>query len=781
MTRSRTTPLVLALALTLVLAPLTVPDAEAAPPQATGWGSLELEGQPTGLGFLDAGYLVVATSDAGGAPQSAPADCNAGDGEDADLYLIPFPNGTTCAQSQDTGAPTGQEGILAMDTAFRGGRAVVGLPTSLFTSVNLAAYDLEDGQLTRTQETSVNGDILHVATDTTGSRTIVAAADGGSYRLTVHDADLVQTATYTLQGQPRDIALSSDGRWAAAGGNFSQGNTSFGYVTLFDLSKGPGDNPVLDQQIRQAEKGVVGSVAVSLGGQLALGTAGGQVQHFAAPTASSPVAREAKLGNATARVDISPDGSHVLVGADRSLALYDASPEALDRSFRLALNTTVGSVAYRSPYLYALGDTITAVTFDGQALWQQAGGDLSAVNATGLGLAGASGQPAGAVGGQQRTAVTGAQVHANLTVAQDTTPTVPPGDIGEINITFQNTGAAILNLTLDADPPAGVSVETAPDHLELLPGATSTMTALVEVGPTAQAGETRVPVRVLSTPATDATTNLTFTVGTATAIDLRLEPGTPSQRSVVQGQNTSVALVLENKGNTEATVDLEANQFPDGGPAWPIEIQPHPPVTIAPGSVTTLLLQIEVPQDAADGTVNRIVARATTQGGAAATGFTFTVNPFEALDIEPRLRTKLIAPGGDAAYDFTLQNLGSVASNVTLTVQAIDDDGNPYVPGGWSISSQPTSLQIPAGAERRIQVNIAGPPDASDGDRLRTRLIVQTDEGTQATSLAYAVVDTSLAEDPPEDPKREPLGLLAPLLALGLAAAAGRWRRARRP
>ncbi len=781
MTQPWITPLVPALALALLLAPLTLPTAEAAPPNDTEWGSLSLEGLPTDLGFLDAGYVVVATSNGGGAPQSAPADCNAGDGEDADLYLIPFPNGTTCAQAMDTGEPTGQEGVLAMDTAPAGDRAIVGLPTGLFTSVNLAAYDLEGGALTRNQETSVNGDVQDLATDATGDRTIVALADDGSHRLTVHNADLTQTASFTLKGQPGDLALSSDGRWAAVGGNFTQGNTTFGYVTLFDLSEGSADNPVLDKEIRQAESGAVASVAVSLDGQLALGTVAGAIQHYADPTTNDPVARDATVANGTAWVDISPDGGHLLAGAERTLALYNASAQGLDRAFRLSLNATATGVAYRAPYLYAISDTLTAVTLEGQALWQQTGGQIAAINATGLGLAAASGEPAGTAG-QDRTTVTGAHVHADLTLAptEGTDPTIPPGDIGEINLTLQNTGAAILNVSLVADPPTGVTVETLPSAQRLLPGTTSQATLLVRVGPAANAGTAEIPVTVESHPRTDTMTNATFIVGTATDITLRTDPGTPADRSVVQGQNTSIALVLENDGNTEATVDLEANQFPSRGPVWPLAIQPLPPVTVAPGSVTTLLIQIQVPEDAPDGAVNRIVARATTEGGASATGVTFTVNPFEALDITPRLKTKLIAPGGDATYSFELENLGTVASNLTLAVQAIDDEGQAYVPGGWSVSAQPSSFQLDAGAERIIEVNIAGPPDASDGDRLRTRLVAQTDEGTQATSLAFAVVDTSLAEDPSEEPRREPLGLIAPLIALGLAATARRWGHDRR-
>lgn len=780
MTPPRITLFVPVLALALVLAPLTVPQAEAAPPDETEWGSLTLEGLPTDVGFLDAGYVVVATSDGGDAPQSGAADCNAG-GDDADLYLIPFPNGTTCAQAMDTGDPAGQEGVLAMDTAPVGDRAIVGLPTSLFTSVNLAAYDLQDGELTRTQETSLSGRVLDLATDATGDRTIVALADGGNHRLTVHDTDLIQTVSFSLKGQPNDLALSSDGRWAAVGGNFTQGNTTFGYVTLFDLSKGSADNPVLDREIRQAERGAVASVAVSLDGQLTLGTVGGSVQHYADPAASDPVAREATVANGTAWVDIAPDGIQVLAGAERTLALYNASAEGLEQAFQLGLNTSATGVAYRAPYLYAVSDSLTAVTLDGQALWQQSGGEIAAINATGLGLTAASGEPGG-TGGQDRTTVTGAQVHANMTLAptEEAEPTIPPGDIGEINLTLQNTGAAILNVSLAADPPTGVTVEALPTSQRLLPGATAQATLLVRVGPAANAGTAEIPVTVESHPRTDATTNVTFTVGTATDIDLRVDPGTPTERSVIQGQNTSIVLVLENNGNTEATVDLEANQFPSRGPVWPLAIQPLPPVTVASGSVTTLLLQIDVPEDAPDGEVNRIIARATTEGGASATGVTFTVNPFEALDITPRLKTKLIAPGGDATYDFKLENLGSVTSNLTVSVQAIDDQGQPYVPGGWSVSAQPSSLRLDAGAERTVQVTIAGPPDANDGDRLRTRLVIQSDEGTRATSLAFAVVDASLAEDPPEEPKREPLGLIVPLIALGLAATTRRWRHDRR-
>lgn len=758
---------------------LTAATALAAPPEETGWSPLFTEGPAVAVGFVQ-DHVVVATGDAGtvGLQGSGGACSPTGEPEDADLFLIPFPDGEDCVDTLDTGSALGQEGVVAAATAEHRGRVVVGLPrvlTGSGGSSNLAAYDLADGQLLAKWRVAAQGTVRLVAMDPNGTAVGVATRDGqgpsAAHRLNHFDGGGVRKGSFTLPGAARAIDVSDNGRFLALGGNFTQGNASFGWASLYDLSRPTTQNPVHEQEVLEAVEGVVSSIAVSDGGRVVVGTAGGRVLVFA-PSGSGV---DLDVGDGPARVALDPTGEVVVAAAGESLVRITGLPERAEAAWDQPLNGSASAVVVRGPYIFAQAGALAAYDHVGQRLWERAPAELLAINATGRGIALASTQAPPGATFKAETSVVGAALVANLTLEQPAEPpVVSPGDIGVVNLTVTNVGSAILNASFVADVPPGLTITAFPDHVVLRPNASVPVQLAVEVGPHAVPGVVNVPLRIDAEPPVNTTVNVTIEVGRATRVTIDLAPDSPAEQAVVQGQQVGVNVVLRNAGNVEAGVSLEVVQFPTEGRAWAIDLEPGIEVPVQPDAVTTATVLLTVPETAENGTRNHLIIRAVAGEGSAAVDVDLTVNPFESLTISPDRITKKVAPGGTVGYLVTLTNVGTVPSNLTVAADPIDENDEPYVPAGWGVVLDDREALLVPDEGTSLRFEVSAPPGATSGDRLKVRVLARTADGVTAEAIAFAVVDESL--DPGlEEPRREPLSPLLTVLALLVAAGSTGW------
>lgn len=760
--------------LALILAGLP---GQATSPQQPSWSPATLQGGPVGVGFLageNATYIAYGTGDAGSSTNVGTGACTA-QGGDADFYLFHVEEG--CVEARDaSGSEVGREGVIALTTAERADRVTISLaPSSVpqAQDANLVALDLEGGNLSTAFTKSLPGPVLVLDTDVDGQRLVAGFQRGerpatASYRMNVYALDGERTHGFSLRGTPRAVDLSANARYIAIGGNYTSGNTTFGWVHVYDLAKSNDANPVLTREFKRAQGGIVASVAVTDEGRTYTAHRDGQVA--ALRSGRSPLTLQ--VGNGTAHVAASPDGSLVVAAAGGQAARLTGVPEQLAAAWTAPVNGTARDVIVRAPHVFVVADETTGLAPGGVQLWTTAGGALGTASADGLTLA--LGQDAGTTsGGAQLSQLAGAILHrgTNLTQA-DAPPTVPPGGVGVVNLTLTNSGAAILNATVQAEAVPHARVDIAPDRVTVLPGRERTLKAAVQVDTDAQPGPTRIPLTVTGTPAVEARTNLTVDVGARTNVSLFLEPGTISEQAVARGQSITVRFLVSNQGNTPATAQLALRQSLTRGASWPATLSPSGAVEVPERTTTTVRLDVDVPEGAPNGTTNRLLVTARTDEGRASASLTLTVNPFQALSLSPQTITKRMAPGTSATYNFTVQNLGSIPANITLTAQAIDQTGDPYVPTDWGIALNRSEVSLSAGRSAGVRLQLTGPSNTTAADsNLRVQLLATTDKGVQASSLAFGVVDPALAADGDEEPKRDPIPFIAPLAALAAGAA----------
>lgn len=761
----------LAVALAAVaLALVAAGSATAEEPEPSPWAPATVEGDPAGVGFVAGEGVVYGTTDAGGLGQDPNVACSVQDG-DADLFVFTFPNATGCVDAVDaSGQQVGREGVTALASAEDRGRIVVGLsPSDSPQAINadLVAYDVENGSLTRAFARGTGGPVLELDTDADGERFLAAAQNGprpaeASYRLHVLGPDGDRLERFALKGFVRDVAISENARWAAVGGNYTTQGTTFGWVHLYDLSRSADQNPVLEREFQRPRGGTVTSVAVTDDGRLYTGHLDGEVT----VPRTDATDQTLTVANASASVAVSSDGTVAAAGAGSTLVRLSGAPARLDTAWSTQLNGTSPDVEVRSPYVYAFTADVEAFDDRGQPLFTIPGGPVAAVNGTGLGLAiGQTGAPG--TTGAQTSQLSAFELDRNASIEfPDPTPTISPGGVGLVNVTLTNEGAAVLNATIAQADDETIEVSPALERFRLLPGTERTIQATLSVPRDTPPGPQNVTVDVLSRPRVNTTGNLTVDVGTQTEVSVALEPGTIEDRTVVQGQSLTVRFLVRNQGNADAEVRLNALQAVSDGPTWPIKLSPDGKITVPPNTRTTARLDVTVPQDVPNGTRNRFVFRAGTDAGVSAATVTFTVNPFEALSLSPQSITKQMAPGATQSYTYELSNPGSVAANVTIDAQALDENGSAYVPSQWGVVLQRSQVVLEPGETRTVTLEITGPTNATEGESLRVQVLAATGDGTRASSLAYGVVDPALAEPPEEQPKRDPIPVWAPLVAL---------------
>lgn len=756
--------------------------AAADPPQDTGWTPITLEGEPRGLGFLEGG-LVYGTGDAGGVAGTAAVDCTV-NADDADLFLVTFPDGPGCADVLDTSDVT--EGVSALSTARRADRALVALPADGSQGLpgdNVQAYERDDANLTPAWTTTVNGVPLEVALDPDARHGTVAFRTGsGDHRMRVFSGAGDRQAGFGLPGRPLALETSDNGRYVAVGGNVTQGDVSLGWARLYDLSIDEDENPVIDRTVPRPRAGIVASLAATDDGVLYGGLLDGTARLFR----QGGNDREVSVASDPAHVAVSPDEGTVLAAAGNVTARLSSDGDGLGTEWVSFLNGTARDAIVRPPYGFATAQALAAFGPDGDALWETTAGSVVAANGTGRGLALASSSD-GTGQGPVTSTLGGRVLQANLTVDQGQRLTLTPGGVRRVNLTFDNGGAAVLNLTPTASA-EGLEARSDPATFRSLPGQSRVVPLTVRAARTASPGPRSVPLDLAADPPVAASPRLDARVTSRPNVTLAFAGGEVADREVTQGQEVSVRVSLQNRGNAEAEVDLRVLQsVPD---AWPTEVTPGNRLTVPGGSATTARVDMRVPAGTPNGTRNQVIVRAVTDQGSPAVPFNLTVNPFEVLRLRPDTITQQLAPGQARPYDLSVENLGSVDADVRLRVQPIGPDGEPCLSSVWGLALEASRITVPAQGSNPVRVEITAPaevpvPEVENGTAgcsedarrptLRAELQARSSTGARAESLLFANVDPSLT-DPAERPNREPwpgAAVLAAVLA-GAATVLGR-------
>ncbi|MCK4405763.1 MAG: hypothetical protein KAV43_04580, partial [Hadesarchaea archaeon] len=167
-------------------------------------------------------------------------------------------------------------------------------------------------------------------------------------------------------------------------------------------------------------------------------------------------------------------------------------------------------------------------------------------------------------------------------------------------------------------------------------------------------------------------------------------------------------------------------------PSWNPTVSPTS-LTIAAGGSKTATLSVTIPSDASSGTKHTITITAkSTEDPAVSDSASCTAQATVQMGVEVSISpdSKSGAPEETLTYEVTVKNTGS-----------IDDTYTPSAVGaeGWSVSIEPTSLILAAGATGEATLRVVVPPDAVENDSMTVTV--------SATSMAYpSVTDSDTCE-----------------------------------
>ena len=109
------------------------------------------------------------------------------------------------------------------------------------------------------------------------------------------------------------------------------------------------------------------------------------------------------------------------------------------------------------------------------------------------------------------------------------------------------------------------------------------------------------------------------------------------------------------------------------------------------------------------------------------------------VSISPGSRSGL--PGTSFSYTVTVKNTGSIADTYTLSAVGAE---------GWSVSIEPTSLTLDAGASGTATLNVVVPPDAEEGTVMTTTVSAKSEgDPTVIETDTCGTIVTFLGPPPP--------------------------------
>ena len=251
-------------------------------------------------------------------------------------------------------------------------------------------------------------------------------------------------------------------------------------------------------------------------------------------------------------------------------------------------------------------------------------------------------------------------------------------------------------------------------------------------------------------------------------IEVSISPGS---KSGAPGDTLTFTVTVKNKGSLEDTYDLAASDT--DVPSWNPMVSPTS-LTIAAGGSKTATLSVTIPSDASSGTKHTITITAkSTEDPAVSDSASCTAQATVQMGVEVSISpdSKSGPPGETLTYNVTVKNTGSIDDTYTLSAVGAE---------GWSVSIEPTSPILAAGATGEATLSVVVPPDASENDSITVTV--------SATSTAYpSVTDSDTCSTivkgvpiVPEDDLALQLAILAFLILLLILLLAYLLRRRRR-
>ncbi len=326
------------------------------------------------------------------------------------------------------------------------------------------------------------------------------------------------------------------------------------------------------------------------------------------------------------------------------------------------------------------------------------------------------------------------QVHVLTVTPSSKTVIVEPGVAKYLDMTIENTGNGLENITLslDADRSYWGSVKPSRVSVGVLGSVTVRVTFNVPQG--IAAGEEEpfdltLFSEVLAGSEAGAQIILvpTTTVPILMVVDevIALRWNNIPDEHILPGGTIGYEWTLFNEGNTDLDV-LVGHQAPQG---WVVELENGDNLTIAMFQALTVKANVTAPLGVPAGTRVPIDLSAASGAEFFYTTIDIIVDQLFALDVTGQA-DKFGNPGEQVTFDLTVTNIGNGNDQITLSIL-----GN-----GWESEARPNLFQIGSGesdAVRQVKVLMTAPAD-SEAFEEDTINVVFTSDNSEVTTT-YAV------------------------------------------
>ena len=229
----------------------------------------------------------------------------------------------------------------------------------------------------------------------------------------------------------------------------------------------------------------------------------------------------------------------------------------------------------------------------------------------------------------------------------------------------------------------------------------------------------------------------------------------PSHSSDVPGATLSYTVTVTNTGNVADSYDLTISD--DAVPSWNPTVS-RTSLTIAAGGSDTATLSVTIPSDAEHGERDDIQVVAASMEVSASASCEAEASILRRVEVSISPGSGSGEPGTSLTYSVTVRNTGLMDD--TYTLRAVGKEG-------WSVSIEPDSLTIAAGASDNATLRVVISPDAPVGDSMTTYVNVQSGEDSTVIST-----DTcrTVVTGVPEGPELElPVPLAISVVLIGAA------------
>ena len=309
-----------------------------------------------------------------------------------------------------------------------------------------------------------------------------------------------------------------------------------------------------------------------------------------------------------------------------------------------------------------------------------------------------------------------------------------PGATVALTYTLQNAGNLSGTFDLSLSAPAGWTI-TSPvtPSVALAPGASTTVTATVQVAANARAGAYQATLTATNQADTNVKVSGAATITVNKIAAIALGPDISDPTAYTPGRVVTYTTTLQNNGNFTDTISLAAST----SRGWPVALLPSS-TALGPGASTPIEVALTIPpgQVALPPNITVITATsslASTPPVSDTAVITTSIAEVAAVTLAPAQQTQSLIESKPVTFTFSLLNSGSISQSFELSVSGL--------PNGWQATVTPTqTATLQPNESVNVQLVVVAPGGLTTGDEFPITLSATCRESSCDGDSALAIV-----------------------------------------